>query len=310
MMTLTAITTISILLCKLKKKRKDSPNNESTGLIVGQVPSVLNERMQSSNLMNKNFDVNIEPLPIITTDQIPLQQKSFMDAKNDQTTPLFSEPTEEETVMEDAKKFVEKREINTQKELSKENKWKLNSERTQRSKMELSEENKRNFLDIDNTQRSITQKLTNAKMKKNGIMTEKKIVKLKQRENFAIGLATESSQASSLDSARSWSKNENDKTEIKTMREIPPNRLLSLKKDTIKPERSKSELNHSNISFTGDERAQSSGSDSEETKSESFAMKKYSKRLSIPYIPINFRERFFIRSVTFLSSNFNFIPTA
>ncbi|VBB33942.1 unnamed protein product [Acanthocheilonema viteae] len=218
--------------------------------------------------MNKNFDVNIEPLPIITTDQIPLQQKSFMDAKNDQTTPLFSEPTEEETVMEDAKKFVEKREINTQKELSKQNKWKLNSERTQRSKMELSEENKRNFLDIDNTQRSITQKLTNAKMKKNGIMTEKKIVKLKQRENFAIGLATESSQASSLDSARSWSKNENDKTEIKTMREIPPNRLLSLKKDTIKPERSKSELNHSNISFTGDERAQSSGSDSEETKSE------------------------------------------
>nr|CDQ02949.1 Bm12979, isoform a [Brugia malayi] len=92
-------------------------------------------------------------------------------------------------------------------------------------------------------------------------------------KNFMADLPIDSSQASDLHSANIWL----DEIETKTMREIPVDKLLSLKKSLMPVERNRLQTtenvlsDHSNISLTGDEEAQSSSDEtdeSEETRSE------------------------------------------
>ncbi|CAG9532324.1 unnamed protein product [Cercopithifilaria johnstoni] len=95
-------------------------------------------------------------------------------------------------------------------------------------------------------------------------MAGKKIIKLKQNENIMIDSPNESSQSSDVNLARSF-----DNTEIKTMREIPLNKLLNLKKDMNMMGRNKSQIIipiKSNINIAEDEMAQSSTGNSEEAE--------------------------------------------
>lgn len=72
--------------------------------------------------------------------------------------------------------------MSVQKELNKKSEKNLISRSNQRSEMELNKESKSDF-DIDNTQRSITQKLINLEgTQKSGEIAEKKTGKLKRRE--------------------------------------------------------------------------------------------------------------------------------
>ncbi|EJW78137.1 hypothetical protein WUBG_10952 [Wuchereria bancrofti] len=93
------------------------------------------------------------------------------------------------------------------------------------------------------------------------VMTE--IVK-----NFMVDLPIDTSQASDLHSVNKRV----DEIETKTMREIPVDKLLSLKKSMMPVERNRLQAtenmlsNHSNISITGDEEAQSSSDETDESE--------------------------------------------
>uniref|UniRef100_A0A0R3RKM8 Uncharacterized protein n=1 Tax=Elaeophora elaphi TaxID=1147741 RepID=A0A0R3RKM8_9BILA len=220
--------------------------------------------------MKKNLNLEIEISPTIPTDQIQQRNNLRGEKIKDEATPLASESTEEDIVTEVSKK----------RESSKENKMNLISESPQRCKVESSQQNKR-ISNIDSTQRSISQKAISAEIRKGRMMTENTIVKPKQGKNTVTDLSTDSSQASDPNSTHSWFKNESDKTEIKTVREIPLNKLKKINEcvrsicihDMIRLERNKSQAavntasSRFNISITGDEEAQSFN-DSGKTKRE------------------------------------------
>nr|CDQ02947.1 Bm12979, isoform c [Brugia malayi] len=239
MVTLTAVTTISILLCKAKKniteKRKDSPNTESIS-IHGQVSSVSNGQNLCSTSFNKNSNLNTETISFIPINQNQ-QSSSLIKKAKDDATPLFSESTEEDAMTEIVKE-----------------------KRKKGIKKEKSNGKKRNF-DIESTQRSISQNRVNTGIKRDEMMTKTKI-------NFMADLPIDSSQASDLHSANIWL----DEIETKTMREIPVDKLLSLKKSLMPVERNRLQTtenvlsDHSNISLTGDEEAQSSSDETDESE--------------------------------------------
>uniref|UniRef100_A0AAF5Q1I1 Uncharacterized protein n=1 Tax=Wuchereria bancrofti TaxID=6293 RepID=A0AAF5Q1I1_WUCBA len=239
MVTLTAVTTISILLCKAKKniteKRKDSPNNESIS-IHGQVSSVSNGQILCSTPLNKNLNLNTETSSFTPSNQNQ-QSNSLIKKVKDDATPLFSESTEEDVMTEIVKE-----------------------KRKKGIKKEKSNGKKRNF-DIKSTQRSISQNQINTGIKRDEIMTKTKI-------NFMVDLPIDTSQASDLHSVNKRV----DEIETKTMREIPVDKLLSLKKSVMPVERNRLQAtenmlsNHSNISITGDEEAQSSSDETDESE--------------------------------------------
>ncbi|KAM3721987.1 Gamma-aminobutyric acid receptor [Dirofilaria immitis] len=253
MMTFTAITTLSILLCKIKKNKmntqKHSANNESIVRVSmhGQDSSISTEPNFSSSIGNKNSNLKIE------STQIPSDQNQEKSGSNkgikDDVTPLNSEPTEEDTEIGAIK---EKQEIGIEKESSK--------------------ENKKNF-NIKTTRKSLMRNQLNMRMLENGVVTAG------TKMNF-VNFPVDQSQVSNLtqDSTEdSWLKCENDKTELKTMREIPLEKLLSLKKGMKELETNQSQVSadsipsYSSKSATGDEEMEKSNdefSDSEETKSE------------------------------------------
>ncbi|VDK85927.1 unnamed protein product [Litomosoides sigmodontis] len=179
--------------------------------------------------MNKNFNLNNETNPVIQTDRIP-QRNGSIETIRDNSTPLFSESTEEETTLEAA---TEKDKGNIAKELSVAKEHFNPNSSTQKSMKESSKfDGWRNF-DIDSTQTSITQKVISAGGRKADVTAGKKIVTRKQQQENVIDLSTESSQASKDTSV----------LESQTM------------EDTVS-------------SATGDEWLKSNSGDSEETKSE------------------------------------------
>uniref|UniRef100_A0A915PPK0 Uncharacterized protein n=1 Tax=Setaria digitata TaxID=48799 RepID=A0A915PPK0_9BILA len=283
LMTLTAVTTVSILLCKVKKSTtekgivvlQDKLNKTRVhtylGLIIQAICRTSQDLKSSMKLVAANpFDLNQEG-------------NNSVQKMKDELTPLCSEPTEEDTgaELEKVGKCVGEREGNMENK-SRTMKRSFNIENTQRSergtkrsdvcfsneiagRSEKESNGSNKSFNIENTQRSERK----SKKKKRsfsienvgGRVIQKSEPKTATKANFIVSLPTDSSQdlGSAVDDC---SKCETDKTKLKTMREIPLNRLLGLKKALMKLERKqcqdavKISSNDPDNSATGDEREQ------------------------------------------------------